>query len=92
MNAQVLNSPPSVEYHYSEKNGVNIQLTQFGNPEDREWHLLLSVTDPSWIFSHNSNKCLTPIAQWSAKNMPSPASCAYFSATRPPQPMPWKSS
>ena len=46
MNAQVLNTPPSVEYHYSEKNGVSIQLTQFGDPEDREWHLLLSVTDP----------------------------------------------
>ena len=46
MNAQELNTPPSVEYHYSEKNGVSIQLTQFGDPEDREWHLLLSVTDP----------------------------------------------
>ena len=46
MNAQVLNTPPSVEYHCGEKNGVSIQLTQFGDPEDREWHLLLSVTDP----------------------------------------------
>ena len=46
MNAQELNTPPSVEYHCGEKNGVSIQLTQFCDPEDREWHLLLSVTDP----------------------------------------------
>lgn len=92
MNAQVLNRPQSVEYYYSEKNGVSIQLTQFGDPEDREWHLLLSVTDPLLDFQSQLKQVFDTIAQWSAMNMPPPASCVYFSATRPPKPMPWKSS
>lgn len=41
-----MKTTPAVECRCCEKDGVRMQLSQFGGDDDREWHLMLTVTNP----------------------------------------------